>query len=163
MPSLSGDIITTVIYGTAATIIGLVTIYQAHKAWTLWHSHRQSQEHSQPDVELGPGPSRVTFDRLEVAEAVALPAQVSDDAFVRALQDSRSGLRPLNGPSIDRSLTALPTNSPTREPPQGCDQASSRDNPLSSTADAITPMTADLGEGLSTKPSTSPYNSQNEY
>ena len=48
MPSLSGDIITTVIYGTAGTIIGLVTIYQAHKAWALWHSHRQSQDLSQP-------------------------------------------------------------------------------------------------------------------
>ena len=48
MPSLSGDIITTVIYGTAGTIIGLVTIYQAHKAWALWQSHRQSQDQSQP-------------------------------------------------------------------------------------------------------------------
>ena len=47
MHPLSDDIITTLIYGTAATIIGLVTIYQAHKAWTLWHSHRQSQDHSQ--------------------------------------------------------------------------------------------------------------------
>ena len=47
MPPLSGDIITTVVYGTAATIIGLVTIYQAHKAWSLWNSHRQSQGHPQ--------------------------------------------------------------------------------------------------------------------
>ena len=45
MSPLSGDLITTVVYGTAATIIGLVTIYQAHKAWSLWNSHRQSHGH----------------------------------------------------------------------------------------------------------------------
>ena len=113
------------------------------------------------DVELGPwGPSRATCNRLEVPEAVALPAQVSDDAFIIALQYSRPGLRRLNGPSIDRSLAALPTNTPTREPAEGCGQVSTRDNSVSSTADATTPTIADIEKGLSTKPSTSPCNNK---
>lgn len=39
MPSISVDAVTTVVYGTAATIIGVVTIYQSYTAWRLWREH----------------------------------------------------------------------------------------------------------------------------
>ena len=39
MPSISVDLVTTVVYGTTATIIGVVTIYQSYTAWRLWREH----------------------------------------------------------------------------------------------------------------------------
>ena len=42
MPSISADIVTTVVYGTAATIIGVVTIYQSYMAWQLWREHHHT-------------------------------------------------------------------------------------------------------------------------
>ena len=45
MPSISIDVVTTVVYGTTATIIGLVTIYQAYIAWRLWLEHHHNSGH----------------------------------------------------------------------------------------------------------------------
>ena len=39
MPSIPVDLVTTVVYGTAATVIGIVTIYQSYTAWRLWREH----------------------------------------------------------------------------------------------------------------------------
>ena len=50
MPSISVDLVTTVVYGTTATIIGVVTIYQSYTAWRLWrehHHHRHPGQSSQ--------------------------------------------------------------------------------------------------------------------
>ncbi|KAK0508687.1 hypothetical protein JMJ35_008963 [Cladonia borealis] len=52
MPPLSVDVVTTVVYGTAGTIIGVVTIYQSFIAWRLWHEHHHNSRQSSPDVEL---------------------------------------------------------------------------------------------------------------
>lgn len=50
MPSISADIVTTVVYGTAATIIGVVTIYQSYKAWRFWREHHHSSNQSSQGV-----------------------------------------------------------------------------------------------------------------
>lgn len=42
MPSLSVDLVTTVVYGTAATVIGVITIYQSYTAWQLWREHHHN-------------------------------------------------------------------------------------------------------------------------
>lgn len=59
MPSISADIVTTVVYGTAATIIGVVTIYQSYKAWRFWREHHHSSNQSSQDVELALGSALV--------------------------------------------------------------------------------------------------------
>ena len=48
MPSLSVDVVTSMVYGTAATIIGVVTIYQSFIAWRLWHEHHHTSRQSSP-------------------------------------------------------------------------------------------------------------------
>ena len=48
MPSLSVDVVTSMVYGTAATIIGVVTIYQSFIAWRLWHEHHHNSRPSSP-------------------------------------------------------------------------------------------------------------------
>ena len=50
MPSISADIITTVVYGTAGTIIGVVTIYQSYVAWQLWREHHHNSGQSSQGV-----------------------------------------------------------------------------------------------------------------
>ena len=50
MPSISADIVTTVVYGTAATIIGVVTIYQSYMAWRLWREHDHTSGQSSQGV-----------------------------------------------------------------------------------------------------------------
>ena len=50
MPSISADVVTTVVYGTAATIIGVVTIYQSYKAWRLWREHHHNSGQSSQGV-----------------------------------------------------------------------------------------------------------------
>ena len=50
MPSVSADVVTTVGYGTAATIIGVVTIYQSYMAWRLWREHHHSSGQSSQGV-----------------------------------------------------------------------------------------------------------------
>ena len=55
MPSLSVDVVTSMVYGTAATIIGVVTIYQSYVAWRLWHEHHHTSRQSSsgaPDTSL---------------------------------------------------------------------------------------------------------------
>ena len=56
MPSISADIVTTVVYGTAATIIGVVTIYQSYMAWRLWREHHHNSGHSSQGVPGIPSP-----------------------------------------------------------------------------------------------------------
>ena len=53
MPSISVDVITTVVYGTTATIIGVVTIYQSYTAWRLWrehHHHPGQSSQGRPEI-----------------------------------------------------------------------------------------------------------------
>ena len=50
MPTLSVDIVTTMVYGTAATIIGVVTIYQSYIAWQLWRKHHHNSGQSSQGV-----------------------------------------------------------------------------------------------------------------
>ena len=50
MPSISADIVTTVVYGTAGTIIGVVTVYQSYVAWQLWHEHHHNSGQSSQGV-----------------------------------------------------------------------------------------------------------------
>ena len=54
MSSISADVVTTVVYGTTATIIGVVTIYQSYTAWRLWreHHHHHSGQSSQGMPEM---------------------------------------------------------------------------------------------------------------
>ena len=42
--SNSAEILMTAIYGTAATIIGVVGIYQGRRAWMTWYAHHHGQE-----------------------------------------------------------------------------------------------------------------------
>ncbi|KAI9872971.1 MAG: hypothetical protein M1830_000983 [Pleopsidium flavum] len=37
-----GNVISTVVFGTLAFTIGLITIWQAHRAWQLWRTHHTS-------------------------------------------------------------------------------------------------------------------------
>ena len=54
MPSIPVDLVTTVVYGTAATVIGIVTIYQSYSAWRLWrehhHHHRGQSSQGMPEI-----------------------------------------------------------------------------------------------------------------
>ena len=113
MPSISVDVVTTVVYGTAATIIGVVTIYQSFIAWRLWREHhhhnvgQSSQgmtEVSSPlapkdkpclllcvDVELASGSARVVQQApSSVADVQAFANQVTAPASPRPLGPSTS-------------------------------------------------------------------------
>ena len=113
MPSISIDVVTTVVYGTAATIIGVVTIYQSYMAWRLWREHhhhnpRQSaqgmSEVSSPlapkdkpcsflyiDVELASGSARVVQQApSSIDDVQALANQVTASVSPRPLGPSTS-------------------------------------------------------------------------
>ena len=64
--SISTDMITSIAFGLTASIIGLVTLWQGYRAWTIWHDHRHDQlgkgdfslalhrdESKSVDIELG--------------------------------------------------------------------------------------------------------------
>ena len=42
--SNTAEILMTAIYGTAATVIGVVGIYQGRRAWMTWYVHHHGQE-----------------------------------------------------------------------------------------------------------------------
>ena len=87
----------TAIYGSAATIIGVITVYQGRKAWLMWYnSHHTGADHavgafprvlhfpslatitdSASDLELGPIVSSAITERSE-------NTQHSDDNAVEA-------------------------------------------------------------------------------
>lgn len=128
MPSISADVVTAVVYGTAATIIGVVTIYQSYLAWRLWREHHHSSvqssqglpEISSPlalkdklclllriDVELALGSTRVVRQApASIATIDVVPTNDMNDvrAFANHVTASVSS-RPL-GPST--SSTADP-------------------------------------------------------
>ncbi len=49
--STTAGIITTVVFGTCATIIGVVTIHQGRIAWRIWHEQRH--RHGEEAASLG--------------------------------------------------------------------------------------------------------------
>ena len=60
MPSTSADVVTTVVYGTTATIIGVVTIYQSYLAWRLWREHHHHHHPGQSSQGLSEMSSQLT-------------------------------------------------------------------------------------------------------
>ena len=128
MPSISVDVVTTVVYGTAATIIGVVTIYQSYKAWRLWREHHHSSvqssqglpEISSPlapkdklclllriDVELALGSAiAVQLARSSTATVDIVPTHDMNDVQPFANQVTASVSPPPLGPST--SSTADP-------------------------------------------------------
>ena len=42
--SNSAETLMTAIYGTAATVTGVVGIYQGRRAWLTWYAHHHGQE-----------------------------------------------------------------------------------------------------------------------
>lgn len=44
---------TNIIFGLTATLIGFVTVWQGHKAWTIWRDHRRQSDEGE-DVERNP-------------------------------------------------------------------------------------------------------------
>ncbi|MCJ1361054.1 hypothetical protein MMC16_000151 [Acarospora aff. strigata] len=50
------NIITSIVFGIVASIIGVITIWQAHKIWLLTHRHhrRLGEEAAADDLELRP-------------------------------------------------------------------------------------------------------------
>lgn len=63
MSSNSHENFITGIYGTIATIIGVVTIHQGRKAWKTWFEYRHNQQ-SQLQVSMLKSTHAFTIERL---------------------------------------------------------------------------------------------------
>ena len=51
--SSSSQTITTVTFGLCAFVIGLVTVWQSHKAWKIWHANYQHATPAQGKIQRG--------------------------------------------------------------------------------------------------------------
>ncbi|KAK3171770.1 hypothetical protein OEA41_003854 [Lepraria neglecta] len=115
------EILMTAVYGTTATIIGIVTVHQGRRAWMIWHAYHHRQEGEAADLELGhpislpasiedpEGPIRVPshtpIENQEQAVVAASPVSVEDGASTAVAPHTLSAPLP--------SQTSLSIQSPT--------------------------------------------------
>ncbi|KAL2058110.1 hypothetical protein ABVK25_001728 [Lepraria finkii] len=109
MHSLSGEIVTTVVYGTAATIIGLVTIYQAHRAWTIWREHLHNTVPHRSSLELGLASSSPTPGPSVHPRTIGTPLHATNESRDGVVHDISSTLLP-SPPSQLPPLATLTAN-----------------------------------------------------
>ncbi|MCJ1278006.1 hypothetical protein MMC21_005820 [Puttea exsequens] len=97
--SLPSDIIISIVFGIVATITGVVTVYQGHRAWKLWLDHRHRTDGRAPallcnyerlslissiDLERSRPPSSAQSDGVEIFELEASSSIDREDAVSEA-------------------------------------------------------------------------------
>ncbi|KAF6235062.1 hypothetical protein HO173_006689 [Letharia columbiana] len=66
--SNSTETVTNIVFGVTATTISIVTVWQGHRVWKMWHEYVHDQEDVAPDIELGIQSSQSTPRSLEAPE-----------------------------------------------------------------------------------------------
>ena len=74
------EILMTAVYGTTATIIGIVTVHQGRRAWMIWHAYHRRQEGEAAGKSSSPRQSSHAdaCRDLELGHPISLPASIED-------------------------------------------------------------------------------------
>ncbi|MCJ1230331.1 hypothetical protein MMC12_007004 [Toensbergia leucococca] len=71
--------ITNIVFGLLAVFVGVLTVWQAHRAYTLWHTHRSQQL---PPASL----------EVQIASSLELPSRLDTNEAANASNNVSSSL-----------------------------------------------------------------------
>ncbi|KAA6410662.1 MAG: hypothetical protein FRX48_06085 [Lasallia pustulata] len=123
------DIITNIVFGVLTCVIGAITIWQAHRAWRIWHTNRGSSipprnPHTQNRNNVPPPPYPETphpsADELEIpsrtaAEGLATRPR-SSHGLTAFISSEHSGIQLQQANVVHTDgLTSLPANEENTE------------------------------------------------
>ena len=150
MPSISTDILTTVVYGTAATIIGVVTIYQSYMAWRLWREHHHNSGQSSQGVP-DTSSSLASKDELCLLLCIDVELALGSARVVRQEPSNRAStdVAPVHdtiNPQLVANQVTTPTSSqqlgPSNSSTTDLEPAEIRDESQAAASPGIVPDTA---------------------
>ena len=96
----------TAIYGSAATIIGVITVYQGRRAWLMWYNSR----HTGADHAVGAFPSAFRLPSLATitnsASDLELGPTISSAITERSENPQHSDVNAVEAPGHDSTVSA---------------------------------------------------------
>ncbi len=104
--SNTAESLMTAIYGSAATIIGVITVYQGRRAWLIWYnSHHTGADHA-----VGAFPSTFRIPSLatitDSASDLELGPTISSTITERSENLQHSDVNVVEAPSYDSTVSA---------------------------------------------------------
>ena len=104
--SNTAESLMTAIYGSAATFIGVITVYQGRRAWLIWYNFH----HTGADHAVGAFPSAFPLHSLviitDLARDLELGPTVSCDTTEESENLQHSDVNAVQAPSHDSAVSA---------------------------------------------------------